>query len=131
MSPEFEALVQKGRRSLDAGRRLHEQGDHDFAASRAYYAMFYLVQALLLHRGLTFSKHSALISAFGQHFVKTGEFSPDHHAALRAAFDERNVGDYDYLTPVSTETSAQLLERAGSFISDAEAYLRRAEGGAP
>lgn len=66
--------MEKGRRSLEAGRSLYSRGDYDFAASRAYYAMFYLVEALLSSLGLSFSKHSAVISAFGQHFVKTGEF---------------------------------------------------------
>ena len=95
MTAELEApLVQKGHRSLGAARRLLADGDCDFAASRAYYAMFYLAEALLLARNLTFSKRSAVIAAFGQHFVKTGLFAAEHHDALRTAFDERNVGDY-------------------------------------
>ena len=36
-----------------------------FAASRAYYAMFYAAEALLQSRGLAFSKHSAVHAAFG------------------------------------------------------------------
>jgi len=36
--------------------------------------MFYTVEALLLSQNLTFSKHSAVISAFGKNFVKTGIF---------------------------------------------------------
>ncbi len=131
MKPEVEALVRKSRRSIAAARRLSEQGDHDFAASRAYFAMFYLAEALLLARGLAFSKHSAVIAAFGQHFVKTGKFSPDHHAALRKAFDERNVGDYDYLGSISVETAAELLKNAESFANVAEAYLRGTETSRP
>ena len=72
MSPELEALLNKADRSLAASQRLFEGADYDFAASRAYYAMFYLAEALLLTLRLTFSKHSAVIAAFGQHFVKTG-----------------------------------------------------------
>jgi uncharacterized protein (UPF0332 family) len=34
---------------------------------------------------LTFSKHSAVIAAFGQQFVKTGLFAAEHHDALRTA----------------------------------------------
>ena len=40
MTPELEALLAKARRSHAAGRLLYAQGDYDFAASRAYYAMF-------------------------------------------------------------------------------------------
>ena len=124
MTAELEALVQKGHRSLEAARRLLAEGDYDFAVSRAYYAMFYLAEALLLARNLTFSKHSAVIAAFGQHFVKTGLFAAEHHDALRTAFDERNVGDYAYQTPFPQETAQRLLTRAEAFISEAEAYLR-------
>ena len=70
MTAELEALIEKGRRSLGAARRLFGEGDYDFAASRAYYAMFYLAEALLLARHLTFSKHSAVIAAFG---MRTGK----------------------------------------------------------
>ena len=124
MTPELDALVRKGRRSLAAGRHLYGLGDYDFAASRAYYAMFYLAEALLLSQGHSFSRHSAVIAAFGQHFVKTGVFSADHHAALRTAFDERNVGDYQYALPFPEDTAARLPEQAAAFVDDAEAYLR-------
>jgi uncharacterized protein (UPF0332 family) len=43
-------LLTKARWSLAAARRLAADGDLDFAVSRAYYAMFYTVQAFLLGR---------------------------------------------------------------------------------
>lgn len=41
--------------------------------------MLYIAEAFLLEKGLTFSKHSAVISAFGKHFAKTGELPKDFH----------------------------------------------------
>lgn len=123
MTAERDALIAKGRRSLAAARQLFDRQDFDFAASRAYYAMFYLAEALLLSRRLTFSRHSAVIAAFGQHFVKTGDFRPEHHAALRTAFDERNVGDYQYQVSFPEATARALLERATDFVEAAAAYL--------
>ena len=46
MSPELEALLHKAHRSLAASQRLFEDADWYFAASRAYYAMSYLAEAL-------------------------------------------------------------------------------------
>jgi len=60
LTPEQQALVQKARDSLKAARLLHANGQHGFAASRAYYTMFYLAEALLLREGLAFSKHGAV-----------------------------------------------------------------------
>lgn len=68
-----------------------------------------------------------MISAFGQEFVKTGALSAGHHAALRTAFDERNVGDYDYAEPFAPERARDLLDRAEAFIAEAERYLREGD----
>ena len=51
MTAELEALIEKGRRSLGAARRLFGEGDYDFAASRTYYAMFYLAEELVTGQG--------------------------------------------------------------------------------
>lgn len=61
MNPEIPLLLEKARRSLDLARATRERGDHDFAASRAYCAMFYVAEALLFAEGLTFSSHAATI----------------------------------------------------------------------
>jgi uncharacterized protein (UPF0332 family) len=44
--------------------------------------MFYAAEALLLDQDLSFSKHSAVISAFGQRFVKTGILDSSLHRHL-------------------------------------------------
>src|SRR3972149_10242075 len=46
----------------------------EWAVNRAYYAMFHAVTALLLSEGMAFSRHSGVISAFDQHWLKTGRF---------------------------------------------------------
>jgi uncharacterized protein (UPF0332 family) len=122
VTPEIAALVKKARRSLAAARRLSSEGDHDFAASRAYYAMFYVAEALLLSRGLSFSKHSAVIAAFGQHFAKAGILPAEHHAALRTGFDQRNLGDYEE-AEFPEEVAEQLLRAAQAFLDDAMLLL--------
>ena len=55
--------------------------------------MFYAVEALMLDRDLSFSKHSAVIAAFGKKFVKTGIFDSRFHRSFLNAFDLRNEGD--------------------------------------
>jgi uncharacterized protein (UPF0332 family) len=47
MTPDIEALFRKARKSLEAARILIKDSYFDFAASRAYYAMFYVAEALL------------------------------------------------------------------------------------
>lgn len=72
MTAEQSALLDKARRSIRSAEAHIEMDDHDFAVSRAYYAMFCAAEAALPGKGLSFSKHSAVIAAFGLHFVKPG-----------------------------------------------------------
>jgi uncharacterized protein (UPF0332 family) len=76
------ALVDKASDSLQAARLLHEHGQHSFAASRAYYAMFYLAEAVLLGEGKAFSKHAAVHAAFGERYAKTGLLPSELHRYL-------------------------------------------------
>jgi uncharacterized protein (UPF0332 family) len=41
--------------------------------------MFYVAEAFLEGEGLSFSSHSAVISAFGQYFARTGRIPTDFH----------------------------------------------------
>jgi len=59
-------LLLKARQSISAAQVLLHNGYSDYAAARAYYAMFYVAEAFLEGEGLSFSKHSAVISAFGR-----------------------------------------------------------------
>lgn len=71
MTPEQQKLLEKATRSLQAARELNSKGFPDFAASRTYYAMFYIATAFLQGEGLSYSKHSAVIAAFGTKFART------------------------------------------------------------
>lgn len=117
MTPEQAALVQKAQDSLRGARILAAEELHDFAVSRAYYAMFYLTEALLLGEGLAFSKHSAVIAGFGRHFIKSGRMGAELHRFLREAQDQRNRGDYGTGDPLSAAEAAEQIQRAEAFLS--------------
>jgi hypothetical protein len=50
---------------------------------------FYCAEALLLAKGHSFSSHRAVISAFAQHYVKSGALPQELHQWLRTAFAKR------------------------------------------
>src|SRR5713101_6822486 len=49
---ELRSLMDRARRSLRSARNVLDDGDHDFAMSRAYYGMFYAATAALLSQGI-------------------------------------------------------------------------------
>ena len=69
MNPDLRALLDKAKDSLGAARSLIRDGYFDFAASRAYYAMFYVAGALLAQLGQSYNKHAGVIAAFGREYV--------------------------------------------------------------
>ncbi len=91
---ESESLLEKAERFIQSAKLLEADGDFDSAASRLYYAMFYIAEALLQARGFSYSSHRAVISAYGQYFAKTNELDPIFHQALLTAFNQRQLGDY-------------------------------------
>jgi len=116
-------LLNKSERSIDAAKLLLSDGYPDFAASRAYYAMFYILQALMLERNLSYSKHSGVIGAFGKEFVKTGIFDIRFHRFILSAFDLRNTGDYGNSQAVSDEKAAQTIAEAVELLDEIKRYL--------
>lgn len=123
MKPETEKLLQKAFRSIRAAERLLEEGDVDFAASRVYYALFYIAEGLLNERELQFKKHGGVHSAFAEQFIKTKEMNPKFHSWLVDAFDERIQGDYEVESAVDAKDVAVMLEQAREFLQASRQYL--------
>jgi uncharacterized protein (UPF0332 family) len=116
---------------VDAARLLLGEEHYDFAASRSYYAMFYVADAFLRGRGLKFSKHSAVHAAFGQHFARTGDLPAGMHRQLIEAAAIRNLGDNGIGPDVDSATARQLIEDAEEFIRVAEERIVQAPPGMP
>jgi uncharacterized protein (UPF0332 family) len=116
-------LLLKAQKSLEAAKVLLKNSYPDFAASRAYYTMFYVAQAFLEGEGLAFSRHSATIAGFGQHFVHTGQVPAEFHRFLIEAQQVRQTGDYSILHRVTSEQAKTQITRAERFMQLAEQML--------
>jgi uncharacterized protein (UPF0332 family) len=127
---EIDALLKRAGDSLAAARNLVRDGFPDYAASRAYYSMFYVAEALLASLGQSYSSHSAVIAAFGREYAKTNQLDPKFHRWLISAQNFRNVGDYGVEAHVSKEQAELVCEWADQFIQAAKTYLSR-KGGDP
>lgn len=112
-------LLAQARDSISAARLLTENGYPAWAASRAYYAMFYIAEAFLEGDGLAFSKHSAVIAAFGKEFAKTGRVAAEHHRHLADAEDLRHTADYGPRKSVEPDRAREVIEHAQQFLAAA------------
>jgi uncharacterized protein (UPF0332 family) len=115
-------MLSKANRAIEAAEQLNKSGYQEFAIGRAYYAMFYIAEALLNEKDYRFSKHGNVHGAFGEHFVKTGEFDKKYHRWLLDAFDNRISGDYGIDVYFSSEEVAETIIQAREFLSVASKY---------
>ena len=121
---EISFLMEKARENLQVARMLRTQEHLEIAVSRAYYALFYIAQALLLSKGLSYSSHSAVIAAYGKEFSKRKELDPKYHQYLILAQSERNLGDYGIGTRVPEDDVDKVIGWAGEFLDAAELFFR-------
>jgi len=121
---EIESLVDKAKKYLRSAEILLKEGDYESSVSRTYYAMFYCAQAMLLTKNLSFSSHKGVISAFGEHFVKTGVFPKEMGRELNRAFERRQLGDYEYTFVISKREAEEMLESGKKFVNEIVQHLK-------
>ncbi|MCT7948714.1 HEPN domain-containing protein [Ancylothrix sp. C2] len=120
MTDEQLQLLLKARQSLMAATFLLDSNFSDYAASRAYYTMFYIAEAFLAGEEMSFSSHAAVISAFGREFARTGRVPVEFHRYLISAQQIRTAGDYGGLNAVTMEQASEIITHAQEFLQVAE-----------
>ncbi len=86
--------------------------------------MFYVAQALLLSKGLSFSSHAAVISAFGKEFAKAGAMPVEYHRYLMDSHDARTSSDYEAVSQLTGKEAGYHIEHAEQLIEAGERLLR-------
>lgn len=125
MKEETQKLLQKASRAIHAAETLLRESEADFAVGRAYYAMFYIAEALLGEQGLRFRKHSSVHSAFGERFIKTSLFDSKYHRWLIDAFDMRIKGDYGVEAVITDAEATRMIKQAHEFLQAGRRYLSK------
>ena len=121
---QLRSMLSKSRRSLKAAQSHLNETDYDFAASRAYYAAFYAMEAALLSQGVTCSTHGGVLATFSARFIKTGMFPTEFGAKATRLFRERQIGDYEFDVSVTLPDAEQDVAMASEIVEAIEHLLR-------
>ena len=124
MIEESKRYLNKAQRSLQASSELLAKGFYEDSCSKSYYAAFYASQALLKENEINVVKHSAVVSKFGELFVKTGKIEPHYHRYLIDAKQKREIADYDVFRSISRKTAEERLDGAKAFLKEIKRYLK-------
>lgn len=125
MKQEIGELFDRAKPSIKTAEKILKDGEIDFAGSRAYYAMFYVAEALLLEKGLAFSSHSAIIANLGREFAKTNTLNPKFHNHLIKSQDRCNIGGYAIGSHLNEKEVREMLTWAKEFLKAGENYLEQ------
>lgn len=94
--------------------------------NRIYYAMFYAVNALLITKSLSSSKHAGILSLFNREFVKKGLIEKQLGKFYSDMFDNRKEGDYKDFVKFEKEDVEVWLKKAEEFINKIEEITLKA-----
>ena len=118
-------LKKKSDESLRESQLLFDEAFYDSSISRAYYAMFYLAQAMLATKDIYRKRHSGVLAAFGQEFVKTGLIAKHFSTKIQEAFDERLEADYGLEMAKTGSEAKEILKYAKEYADQINLYLDR------
>ena len=122
---EIRLYIERAWEMLDVARLNQSEGYPDSAINRAYYAIFYAANALLVTEGLGRSKHSGVISSFRERFVKPGIIETEYSRIYGRVMDDRHTSDYEVELPVEAQVAEKDMADARLFVERIEAYLRQ------
>ncbi len=117
MDEQIDGLLKKAQRYLQSAAVLLELEDFDSCASRAYFAMLYSVQALLLRDGRPLPGPVRVRSTFMETYVVTGRLPERVGMLLQKGSELQEVADYGLKFAVSRESAEAVLQEAEAFTN--------------
>jgi uncharacterized protein (UPF0332 family) len=116
--------LERAQESLDDARLLADAARWNACVNRLYYSCFYAISALLVHDGLSSSKHTGVRSLFNRHYVRTGKVPKELARLYNDLFERRQEGDYaDFVRFHADQVRPWMLHTA-AFIAYIASLLR-------
>ena len=112
----------KASRLLAAAKAIVET-DPDSPASRAYYAAFHGVTAVLAARGVGFTKHTAVRAALHRDLIQSGALSADLGRDYDFLLDLRETADYGGVAEASLASATKAIEKARAILAALQPLL--------
>lgn len=116
--------LEQAKEALSEADLLQNAGHFRGAINRAYYAMFYAIQVLVVQNKVKVSKHSGVISYFDREFVKPGIIDKEFSKWLHRLFDLRQDADYGDMFETSEDQCRQAVEQARQFVHCIQNYFK-------
>ncbi len=124
MKKEFIDLAKyrlgKARNTLSDAKRYIGDATLESTVNRIYYAMFYAVNAILITKRLSSSKHSGVLALYNKEIVNRGLIEREFGEFYSDMFKRRQKGDYEDFVIFEKEDVEQWLKKAEEFLNKIE-----------
>jgi uncharacterized protein (UPF0332 family) len=104
-----------------------DNGAYSNAANRSYYCIFHSMRAVLALNEFDSKKHSGIIAAFNQRYIKNKIFPDTFSEIIKLAFTVRGKSDYDDFYMVSKESVETQVVNAKAFLDGIKSFISNTE----
>lgn len=123
---EFARLrIKLAKDKLDSARILFEAGKYRDAVSRAYYAMFYAVKAVLIFQKEEPRTHTGTTLLWRKYFVKTGIVDKNYSKMLSVVQEARTDADYREKIKITKEDAQDAIKSAEVFVKKMDELMKK------
>lgn len=119
----YRLYMQNAQEMLEVAKENLDNNRVNSACNRAYYGVFYAASALLFSKGKSYGKHSAVLAAFRQYFIKTGEFDKKWSDVYRLVMESRHTADYALYDYLEKDDAFEVIEKAKAFVEEVKKWL--------
>lgn len=116
-------LMAMAEQACNTARVNLDAGDFRATVNRAYYAVFYAASAILLTKDIERRRHSGVIGAFREHFVKSGLIEAQYSNIYGESLVIREDADYAVEIPIDRDMAETALDQARRFVARMRSYL--------
>jgi len=112
--------LERAKNTLLDAKKYSEDATSESTVNRIYYAMFYAVNALLIAKGLSSSKHSGVRALFNKEIINSGLIEKHLGKFYSDMFDRRQQGDYKDFVKFVKEDVKEWIKKAEEFMDKLE-----------
>lgn len=109
--------LEKAQEVYQAACILADARQWNSAINRLYYACFYAVSALLLHKHIPDKSHSGVIGQFSEQIVRPGLISIEDFRVYAKLLSWRSKGDYNDLFDFTKEDVLPMMGLTKHFVN--------------
>jgi uncharacterized protein (UPF0332 family) len=119
--------LQKAEKKLSSATLLLDQGFYEDAVSRAYYAAFHAIVALLRVENVDLSqhKHAFILNQFRIYFIDTQILSSDLYSKILNIKAIREHADYSINTEIEQLEAEQIINDTRTLVDKIKEYLEQ------